>query len=64
MGDLVRVGEGVDGVRGLQRGHGEWADAMLPVSSQLCCAVILILIMLSVTLSFYFSQITFQSLLF
>ena len=31
VGDLVKVLDNVDVVRSLQRGHGEWAEAMLPV---------------------------------
>ncbi|XP_068679361.1 E3 ubiquitin-protein ligase MIB1-like [Montipora capricornis] len=30
VGDLVRVSEDVERVKLLQRGHGEWAEAMLP----------------------------------
>ena len=30
--DLVQISSDVDKVKMLQRGHGEWAEAMLPVS--------------------------------
>ena len=33
VGDLVRITEDADRVKLLQRGHGEWAEAMLPVSN-------------------------------
>lgn len=32
VGDLVQISSDVDKVKMLQRGHGEWAEAMLPVS--------------------------------
>ena len=32
VGNLVRVSDDVERVKLLQRGHGEWAEAMLPVS--------------------------------
>ncbi len=33
VGDLVQICSDVERIKMLQRGHGEWADAMLPVSS-------------------------------
>ena len=32
VGDLVQISSDVEKVKMLQRGHGEWAEAMLPVS--------------------------------
>ena len=32
VGDLVQICSDVERIKMLQRGHGEWADAMLPVS--------------------------------
>jgi E3 ubiquitin-protein ligase mind-bomb len=31
VGDLVQICSDVERIKILQRGHGEWADAMLPV---------------------------------
>lgn len=31
VGDLVQIGSDIERVKLLQRGHGEWAEAMLPV---------------------------------
>lgn len=33
VGDLVQICSDVERIKMLQRGHGEWADAMLPVCS-------------------------------
>ena len=33
VGDLVQVFSDVDRIKVLQRGHGEWAEAMVPVCS-------------------------------
>lgn len=33
VGDLVQVCYDLERIKLLQRGHGEWAEAMLPVSS-------------------------------
>lgn len=33
VGDLVQICYDIDRIKLLQRGHGEWAEAMLPVSS-------------------------------
>lgn len=32
VGDLVQICSDVDRIKMLQRGHGEWAEAMVPVS--------------------------------
>ena len=32
VGDLVQICSDVERIKMLQRGHGEWAEAMLPVS--------------------------------
>lgn len=32
VGDLVQICYDIDRIKLLQRGHGEWAEAMLPVS--------------------------------
>lgn len=32
VGDLVQICSDIERVKLLQRGHGEWAEAMLPVS--------------------------------
>ena len=32
VGDLVQISSDMEKVKLLQRGHGEWAEAMLPVS--------------------------------
>jgi len=32
VGDLVQISSDIEKVKSLQRGHGEWAEAMLPVS--------------------------------
>ena len=32
VGDLVQISSDIEKVKLLQRGHGEWAEAMLPVS--------------------------------
>ena len=32
VGDLVQISSEIEKVKLLQRGHGEWAEAMLPVS--------------------------------
>ena len=34
VGDLVQICGDIERVKLLQRGHGEWAEAMLPVSHQ------------------------------
>ena len=34
VGDLVQICNDVERIKMLQRGHGEWAEAMLPVSYQ------------------------------
>ena len=34
VGDLVQICSDVERIKMLQRGHGEWAEAMLPVSTQ------------------------------
>jgi len=36
VGDLVQICGDIERVKLLQRGHGEWAEAMLPVSCCLC----------------------------
>uniref|UniRef100_A0AAQ4PDD0 RING-type E3 ubiquitin transferase n=1 Tax=Gasterosteus aculeatus aculeatus TaxID=481459 RepID=A0AAQ4PDD0_GASAC len=41
VGDLVQICYDIDRIKLLQRGHGEWAEAMLPVSTQrpfVCCS--------------------------
>lgn len=42
VGDLVQVCYDLERIKLLQRGHGEWAEAMLPVSlyKYICCFVI------------------------
>lgn len=32
VGDLVQICYDIDRIKQLQKGHGEWAEAMLPVS--------------------------------
>ena len=32
VGDLVQICNDAERIKILQRGHGEWADAMMPVS--------------------------------
>jgi len=34
VGDLVQICGDIERVKLLQRGHGEWAEAMLPVSNE------------------------------
>jgi len=36
VGDLVQICGDIERVKLLQRGHGEWAEAMLPVSRVFC----------------------------
>jgi E3 ubiquitin-protein ligase mind-bomb len=36
VGDLVQICADIERVKLLQRGHGEWAEAMLPVGYSLC----------------------------
>ena len=33
VGDLVQICSDVERIKTLQRGHGEWAEAMMPVST-------------------------------
>ena len=35
VGDLVQICSDVERVKVFQRGHGEWAEAMLPVRAQI-----------------------------
>lgn len=37
VGDLVQICYDIDRIKLLQRGHGEWAEAMLPVSTKDGC---------------------------
>lgn len=37
VGDLVQICYDIDRIKLLQRGHGEWAEAMLPVSMKDGC---------------------------
>lgn len=37
VGDLVQICYDIDRIKLLQRGHGEWAEAMLPVSIPTLC---------------------------
>ena len=39
VGDLVQICSDVERVKALQRGHGEWAEAMLPVSTNSSCLI-------------------------
>lgn len=32
VGDIVQICSDIERIKALQRGHGEWAEAMLPVS--------------------------------
>ena len=32
VGDLVQICADMERIKGMQKGHGEWAEAMLPVS--------------------------------
>ena len=36
VGDLVQICNDVERIKVLQRGHGEWAEAMLPVCCKQC----------------------------
>lgn len=36
VGDLVQICYDLERIKLLQRGHGEWAEAMLPVSKSSC----------------------------
>lgn len=38
VGDLVQICYDIDRIKLLQRGHGEWAEAMLPVRQEDGCA--------------------------
>lgn len=38
VGDLVQICYDIDRIKLLQRGHGEWAEAMLPVSLKDACS--------------------------
>ena len=35
VGDLVQICSDTERIKVLQRGHGEWAEAMMPVSASL-----------------------------
>jgi len=37
VGDLVQVCSDMERIKVLQRGHGEWAEAMVPVRATLVC---------------------------
>lgn len=37
VGDLVQICYDIDRIKLLQRGHGEWAEAMLPVRQKAAC---------------------------
>ncbi len=37
VGDLVQICSDLERMKALQRGHGEWAEAMLPVSWLILC---------------------------
>ena len=43
VGDLVQICSDVERMKLLQRGHGEWAEAMMPVGYY-CCVLLLILL--------------------
>lgn len=67
VGDLVQICYDIDRIKLLQRGHGEWAEAMLPVRQKAGCiqkskirvivtgSICIHVTLLTETLKFYFS---------
>lgn len=49
VGDFVKISNDLERIKVLQRGHGEWAEAMLPVSISLSfwCSILLTMLIFS-----------------